>query len=96
MKPDEIAKLIPDEVVEAVAKVIATTTEPIDKWRYHLPEARAAIAAARPAIRAEALEEAAKAADEATAFDDALQKSAGCWTTGQRIAASIRALKDQP
>lgn len=58
-------------------------------------QARFALDAARPAIRREVLEEAAKAADEATAFDDALQKSAGCWTTGQRIAASIRALKGE-
>ena len=43
-----------------------------------------------------ALEEAAKVADEATAFDDALQKSAGWLTTGQRIARNIRALMDKP
>lgn len=64
-----------------------------------LPDKDATIAkleAEITALREEVLEEAAKAADEATAFDDALQKSVGCWTTGQRIAASIRALKGEP
>ena len=42
IRPDQI----PDEAVEAAAKVIAATTEPINKWRYHMPEARAAICAA--------------------------------------------------
>ncbi len=51
------------------------------------------IAAAIDLIRADVLEEAARVADATTAFDDNLQKSAGCWTTGQRIAAAIRALK---
>ncbi len=37
---------IPDEVVEAAAKSISEFSEPIDKWRYHISEARAAIAAA--------------------------------------------------
>jgi len=46
--------------------------------------------------RREALEEAARVADATTAFDDNVQKSAGCWTTGQRIAAAIRALKEKP
>jgi hypothetical protein len=51
------------------------------------------IAAAIDLIRADVLEEAARVADATTAFDDNLQQSAGCWTTGQRIAAAIRALK---
>jgi hypothetical protein len=51
------------------------------------------LAAAIDLIRAETLDEAARVADATTAFDDNLQKSAGCWTTGQRIAAAIRALK---
>ena len=40
-------------------------------------------------------EEAAKVADATTAYDDNLQKAAGCGTTGQRIAAAIRALKER-
>jgi hypothetical protein len=40
------------------------------------------------------LEEAAKVADATTAYDDSLQKAAGCGTTGQRTAAAIRALKE--
>lgn len=51
------------------------------------------IAAAIDLIRADVLEEAARVADATTAFDDNVQKSAGCWTAGQRIAAAIRALK---
>jgi hypothetical protein len=42
IKPEQI----PDEVVEAAAKSISEFSEPIDKWRYHIPEARDAIAAA--------------------------------------------------
>lgn len=40
------AEQIPDEVVEAAARVIASVNEPIDKWIYHTPESCAAIAAA--------------------------------------------------
>jgi hypothetical protein len=43
-----------------------------------------------------ALEEAARVAEGTTAYDDAVQKSAGCHTTGQRIAAAIRGLKSNP
>ena len=42
-----------------------------------------------------ALEEAALVADETASYDDILQRSAGCRTTGQRIAAAIRALKEE-
>lgn len=38
-----------------------------------------------------AYEDAAKIAEGTKAYDDGLQKSAGCSTTGQRIAAAIRA-----
>jgi hypothetical protein len=39
------------------------------------------------------LEEAARVAEKTTSYDDNMQKSAGCHTTGQRIAAAIRAMK---
>ena len=52
----------------------------------------AQLEAAIALARAETLEEAAKVADATTAYDDNLQKAAGCGTTGQRIAAAIRAL----
>lgn len=32
---------IPPAALEAAARAIAQTTEPKDKWRYHIPEARA-------------------------------------------------------
>lgn len=37
------------------------------------------------------MEKAAQIAENYASYDDALQKSAGCMTAGQRIAASIRA-----
>jgi Ni2+-binding GTPase involved in maturation of urease and hydrogenase len=39
------------------------------------------------------LEEAARVAEGTSSYDDNVQKSAGCHTTGQRIAAAIRAMK---
>ena len=47
-------------------------------------EARAAIAVV--------IERCAKVAESVQSYDDALQKSAGCLTSGQRIAAAIRKL----
>jgi hypothetical protein len=46
--------------------------------------------------RNDVLEEAARVAEATWAYDDNLQKSAGCSTTGQRIATAIRALKSTP
>lgn len=42
--------------------------------------------------RAQALREAAEVARATKSYDDNLQKSAGCYTTGERIAANIEAL----
>lgn len=50
----------------------------------------AAIAAAEPMIRADERERCAKVAETTKSYDDALQRSAGCGTVGQRIAAAIR------
>jgi len=66
--------------------------ETIRRWMNYTNDATAAI----DLIRTDVLEEAARVADSTTAFDDNLQQSAGCWTTGQRIAAAIRAIKATP
>lgn len=42
--------------------------------------------------RAQALREAAQMARATKSYDDNLQKSAGCHTTGERVAAAIEAL----
>lgn len=44
------------------------------------------------AMREVVLEEAARVAENARSYDDMLQRSAGCLTSGQRIAQAIRAL----
>lgn len=71
-----------DELVEKVARAIAETAEPRGKWRYHTTEARAALAVARPFIRAEALEEA----------EDVVGEVGDCAEVGAYIAA-IRAME---
>lgn len=63
--------------------------ETIRRWMNYTNDATALLSL----IRAEVLEEAARVADATKAFDDNLQQSAGCWTTGQRVAAAIRGLK---
>jgi hypothetical protein len=73
----------------ALVKAVCDAMHDADQFYVSYDQAIAAI----DLIRAEVLEEAARVADATTAFDDNLQKSAGCWTTGQRIAAAIRALK---
>lgn len=70
---------------------------PHDLWTQCLPEADNIIAAARPVIRAEALEEAAKVADEhvrdlADSEDIATNESN---KTAVNIATAIRALKEK-
>ena len=45
--------------------------------------------------RAEAIEECAKVAEGTKAYDDHLQKSCGCPTTGEYIAQALRALTDE-
>jgi hypothetical protein len=87
-----------DELVERMARAVCdashwqgcfdgiTIEAERDKFRVY---ARAALAVARPAIR----EECARVAEGVTSYDDAVQKSAGCYTTGQRIAAAIRAME---
>jgi hypothetical protein len=42
--------------------------------------------------RNQALEEAAKVAESIKSYDDLVNKSAGCYTTGQSIAHAIRAM----
>jgi hypothetical protein len=76
----------------ALAKAVCDAMHEADPFYVSYDQAIAAI----DLIRAETLDEVARVADATTAFDDNLQKSAGCWTTGQRIAAAIRALKDAP
>ena len=53
-------------------------------------DAIADLAAAFARHAAETREECARIAERTTAYDDMVQKSAGCATTGQRIAAAIR------
>ena len=91
-----MADMTPDRaaLVEKVATLITRgcpVAHQCDGSGCHEWEAEQAI----DLIRADVLEEAARVADATTAFDDNVQKSAGCWTTGQRIAAAIRALKDK-
>lgn len=62
-----------------------------EKWMV-LDCTASAIASARPMIAAEERERCARFAAATTAYDDNLQKSAGGVTTGQRIAAAIRAM----
>jgi len=50
----------------------------------------------RRQAREEALEEAARLAEKATGYDDIAQRSAGCMTRGEAIAAAIRALSTKP
>jgi hypothetical protein len=73
----------------ALVEKVRTEVKQLSGTHLVTPEIQTAI----DLIRAETLDEAARVADATTAFDDNLQKSAGCWTTGQRIAAAIRALK---
>lgn len=54
------------------------------RWHEYEGQARAAIAVV--------IERCAKVAESVQSYDDALQKSAGCLTSGQRIAAAIRKL----
>jgi len=75
-----------DELVEKMARAMATA------WLHgegFNGMAIAVLALARPAIR----EECARVAEGVTSYDDVVQKSAGCHTTGQRIAAAIRAME---
>jgi len=70
-------------------------TSGVPGW-YHqacLPTAMqgAQLAAVYEAGKREGMEEAARLAEGVKSFDDNLQKSAGCLTTGQAIAAAIRA-----
>jgi hypothetical protein len=82
-----------DELVERVARALAEAFHgPLNAdttWWDFMAESRAALAVARPVIR----EECARVAESTTSYDDAVQKSAGCYTTGQRIAAAIRAME---
>lgn len=60
----------------------------------HIPRTTVAegLRAAFAAGRAQALREAAQMARATKSYDDNLQKSAGCHTTGERVAAAIEAL----
>ena len=77
-----------DELREKVARVLANAMGEIgdDVWKFYLREADAAIAL----IRAETLEEAAKAVEETIAYStpQAIQRD--------NCAAAIRAMKDKP
>jgi hypothetical protein len=97
------AEQMPDEVVEAAARMryerhIAQFPDVVfPTWDDVSPNIKASrkedeqaiLAVARPMIR----EECAKVAESTTSYDDVVQKSAGCHTTGQRIAAAIRAME---
>ena len=98
-----------DALVEAVARALCShhagivDVWPVDRdsyvtrfWQQFADEARAAIAAARPAIEAAAYQRAAEVAGGTQAYDDSLHTVNGLRTTGQRIAAAIRALAEVP
>jgi hypothetical protein len=76
----------------ALVKSVCDAMHEADQFYVSYDQAIAAI----DLIRAEVLEEAAKVADATTSYDDNLHKSVGAHTTGQRIAAAIRALKEAP
>ena len=86
--------MISDEMVEKTARAIADADgeDYMEDYRRFDKLAKAAISAVAPAIRAAALEEAAKVADE---FDEPEQMLSGP-ETAQRISVAIRALKDTP
>lgn len=92
---------IPDEVVEAAVKElwgISHGARVENEW-FLKGKARAAIAAARPAIRNEALKEAARVCD-GVAADPLVMfgMDAAKWqeTTAKDCAAAIRALMEKP
>lgn len=67
----------------------------LSEWAREDDAALAAMSRAISEARAEQRERDARIAAGTTAYDDNLQKSAGCSTTGQRIAAAIRS-QDNP
>ncbi len=85
-----------DDLVEAVARALCKADgydpDRLNNWEYqwmfYAKEARAAIAAARPAIRREALEEAAKDWDRR----GIMRKM---WSAAN-VAADLRALGEKP
>jgi hypothetical protein len=88
-----------DELVEKIAREIYSQEYDPEHYPFERLEecekvlcrkqARAALAVARPVIR----EECARVAEGVTSYAFVVQKSAGCYTTGQRIAAKIRAME---
>ena len=98
----------PDDLVERVAREICCPPHlgqcrPEEcSVRHFLPTARAAIAVLRPALRAEALEEAARVADEYGQFDQKMiaeaedEEERAAFQRGafksKNIAAAIRAM----
>lgn len=95
---EELAREMADveaclDIVDSVLSVEAPTQRRADKragfrrWHLMIDE----LAAAREAGKREGMEEAAQIAERVASFSDNLQKSAGCLTTGQAIAAAIRA-----
>lgn len=86
--------MTPDDLVERVAAVLASV-EYLDKPPNHTHRrlARAAIAVLRPALRAEALEEAARVAEcRNGAAEWSVETNSGYECAAREIAAAIRAL----
>ena len=85
------------DLVEEVARAIYEEDDPWHKaWPWpDLQSDQAGVDQYRRIARAAiavVIERCAKVAESVQSYDDALQKSAGCLTSGQRIAAAIRKL----
>lgn len=76
-----------EDLVERVARVLVSPKADPSDWRFWTDEARAAIAVLRPALRAEALEEAAKVCERRFMGDHNREDM-----EARRCAAAIRNL----